>query len=60
MNFLLLEGLSALIKTIESIKQNFNSNLEIEGVVLTMHDKRNLLSELVENDVRELFWRQSL
>ncbi len=53
--FFALEGLSSLIKTIESIKENFNSNLKIEGVVLTMHDKRNLLTELVENDVREVF-----
>ena len=53
--FFALEGLSSLTKTIESIKQNFNPDLEIEGVVLTMHDKRNLLSELVENDVRGVF-----
>ena len=50
-----LEGLSALTNTIESIKQNFNPELEIEGVVLTMHDKRNSLSELVEKDVRGFF-----
>ena len=53
--FFALEGLSALTNTIESIKQNFNPNLEIEGVVLTMYDKRNSLSELVENDVRGVF-----
>ena len=53
--FFALEGLSLLTKTIESIKQSFNSNLEIEGVVLTMHDKRNILTELVENDVRRFF-----
>ena len=50
-----LEGLSALTNTIESIKQNFNPELEIEGVLLTMHDKRNSLSELVEKDVRGFF-----
>jgi chromosome partitioning protein len=50
-----LEGLSALTNTIESIKQNFNPGLEIEGVLLTMHDKRNSLSELVEKDVRGFF-----
>ena len=53
--FFALEGLSALTKTIQSIKQNYNQNLEIEGVVLTMHDKRNLLSQLVEKDVRDFF-----
>ena len=53
--FFALEGLSSLTKTIKSIKQNFNPNLEIEGVVLTMHDKRNSLSDLVEKDVRGFF-----
>jgi len=53
--FFALEGLSALNNTIKLIKQNFNSELKIEGVVLTMHDKRNSLSELVENDVRNFF-----
>jgi chromosome partitioning protein len=53
--FFALEGLSSLTNTIELIKQNFNPELEIEGVVLTMHDKRNSLSELVEKDVREFF-----
>ena len=53
--FFALEGLSALTNTIELIKQNFNPELEIEGVVLTMHDKRNSLSELVEKDVRGFF-----
>ncbi len=53
--FFALEGLSALTNTISSIKQNFNPELEIEGVVLTMYDKRNSLSELVEKDVRNFF-----
>jgi len=53
--FFALEGLSSLINTIETIKKNFNSSLKIEGVVLTMHDKRNSLTDLVENDVRGHF-----
>ena len=53
--FFALEGLSSLTNTIKSIKQNFNPNLEIEGVVLTMYDKRNSLSDLVEKDVRGFF-----
>tara|TARA_B100001121_G_C18606362_1_gene582036 strand:+ start:360 stop:1130 length:771 start_codon:yes stop_codon:yes gene_type:complete len=53
--FFALEGLSALINTIELIQKNFNKNLEIEGILLTMLDKRNSLSSLVENDVREHF-----
>lgn len=50
--FFALEGLGALIQTINLIKENFNKKLEIEGLVLTMHDKRNTLSDLVEKDVR--------
>ena len=42
----------------EDIKKNFNDKLEIEGVVLTMHDKRNSLSDLVENDVRGHFGKK--
>ena len=53
--FFALEGLSALTKTIDSIRRNYNSKLEIEGLVLTMYDKRNSLSALVENDVRNFF-----
>tara|TARA_Y100001970_G_scaffold27296_1_gene33219 strand:+ start:295 stop:1053 length:759 start_codon:yes stop_codon:yes gene_type:complete len=53
--FFALEGLSALTKTIDSIKNNFNPSLDVEGVVLTMHDKRNSLSALVEDDVRDHF-----
>ena len=56
--FFALEGLSALTQTIQSVKNNFNNELEIEGVVLTMHDKRNSLSYLVENDVREFFGKK--
>ena len=53
--FFALEGLSSLIKTIEAVKSNLNSNIVIEGVVLTMYDKRNSLSVLVEEDVRSHF-----
>ena len=38
-------------RTIETIKSNFNPQIQIEGIVLTMHDKRNSLSALVEEDV---------
>ncbi len=53
--FFALEGLSALIKTIKLIQQNYNNKLEIEGILLTMLDKRNSLSSLVEKDVRKHF-----
>ena len=42
--FFALEGLSSLIKTVDLVKENFNQDLEIEGILLTMFDKRNLLS----------------
>ncbi|MEC7209267.1 MAG: AAA family ATPase, partial [Pseudomonadota bacterium] len=45
--FFALEGLSALMQTIKLIQQNFNKNLKIEGILLTMLDKRNSLSSLV-------------
>ena len=53
--FFALEGISSLINSIDLIKENFNSNLLIEGILLTMVDKRNSLSSLVEKDVREHF-----
>jgi len=53
--FFALEGLSALTSTIEAIRSGFNSKIELEGVVLTMYDKRNSLSHLVEQDVRSHF-----
>ncbi len=51
--FFALEGLSLLIKTIERVKNTLNSKLEIQGVVLTMYDKRNKLSDQVAQDVRD-------
>ncbi len=53
--FLALEGLSHLIKTIERIKRTFNPGLDIQGIVLTMFDTRNNLSGMVANDVRDHF-----
>ena len=53
--FFALEGLSALTNTIEVIKSGLNSQINLEGIVLTMHDKRNSLSSLVEEDVRSHF-----
>ena len=53
--FFALEGLSSLMKTINIIQKNYNNNLEIEGILLTMIDRRNSLSTLVESDVRKHF-----
>ncbi|HVV65393.1 MAG TPA: ParA family protein [Rhizomicrobium sp.] len=51
--FFALEGLSQLLKTIDLVRANLNSELEIQGIVLTMFDKRNKLSDQVAADVRQ-------
>jgi chromosome partitioning protein len=50
--FYALEGLSHLLRTIERVRRAFNPDLDIQGVVLTMFDRRNNLSEAVAADVR--------
>lgn len=50
-----LEGLSQLLNTINAVKQSTNPSLELLGIVLTMFDKRNSLSEQVEQEVRNYF-----
>jgi chromosome partitioning protein len=51
--FYALEGLSHLLGTIERVKRAFNAELKIQGIVLTMYDKRNRLSDLIARDVRK-------
>ena len=53
--FFALEGLTQLIKTIDRVKENLNSQLSIRGIVLTMYDKRNKLSSQVEKEARDYF-----
>ena len=53
--FFALEGLTQLMKTIERIKNNLNTELIIKGILLTMYDKRNKLSSEVEKEAREYF-----
>ena len=53
--FFALEGLSQLMRTIDLVRGNLNKGLVIQGVVLTMYDKRNNLSAQVAADVREHF-----
>ncbi|PCD76653.1 ParA family protein [Pseudothioclava arenosa] len=50
--FFALEGLSQLMLTIREVRQSANNQLRIEGVVLTMYDVRNNLSQQVEADAR--------
>jgi chromosome partitioning protein len=51
--FFALEGLSQLLKTIDLVRANLNPELDIQGIVLTMFDKRNKLSDEVAADVRQ-------
>ena len=51
--FFALEGLSQLMLTIREVRQGANPDLRIEGVLLTMYDGRNNLSQQVENDARQ-------
>jgi chromosome partitioning protein len=53
--FFALEGVSHLMRTIERIKASHNPTLEIQGIVLTMFDRRNNLSDAVASDVRQYF-----
>ena len=50
-----LEGVSELLDTMERIRQSFNPNLEVEGVVLTMFDERTNLAQQVAKNLREFF-----
>ena len=56
--FFALEGLSQLLKTVESVKKQLNPDLTIHGIVLTMFDARNNLSGQVVADVRQFMGRK--
>ncbi|MBB4658027.1 chromosome partitioning protein [Parvularcula dongshanensis] len=51
--FFALEGLGQIMRTITTVKERINEKLELQGVILTMYDKRNNLSREVEANVRE-------
>lgn len=50
-----LEGLGQLLNTINIVKKNYNSKLEIEGVLMTMFDQRLNLSHQVADEVKKYF-----
>jgi chromosome partitioning protein len=50
--FFALEGLSQLLQTVERVQERFNADLGILGIVLTMYDRRNRLTDQVSDDVR--------
>jgi chromosome partitioning protein len=56
--FLALEGISQMMRTIEMVRRGFNPALRLQGIVLTMFDRRNNLSELVAADARGFFGSQ--
>ena len=56
--FYALEGLSHLMRTVELVRANLNPGLTIQGIVLTMYDRRNKFTEQIENDVRGYFGDQ--
>ncbi|MCL1945217.1 MAG: AAA family ATPase [Firmicutes bacterium] len=53
--FYALEGITQLMNTINLVKQHYNPNLEIEGIVLTMYDPRSLLAQSVLADLTNYF-----
>ena len=53
--FYALEGISSLMHTIEAVRRRFNARLRLSGILLTMFDRRNSLSGLVEKDARDHF-----
>ena len=53
--FFALEGISELMDTIDRVRDGFEHQLEIEGILLTMYDDRNNLTKQVATDLREFF-----
>ena len=56
--FFALEGISQIMHTIDLVRRGLNPKLRLQGIVLTMHDRRNNLSEQVAADARSFFGNQ--
>ena len=54
-----LEGLSQLLGTVRTVKQNYNEHLEVEGIVYTMYDRRLKLNQQVVDEVNNYFPNKS-
>ena len=53
-----LEGLSQLMNTISLVKKHLNKSIKVEGVVLTMHDKRSLISRQIASEIQKYFTKK--
>lgn len=56
--FFALEGLSLLLRSVERVRRNLNPDLDVQGVLLTMFDKRNNLAQQVATDVRSFLGKR--
>ena len=53
-----LEGLTQLMTTLDLVRENFNKDITLQGILLTMFDKRNKICEMVYNDVKSHFGKK--
>ena len=53
-----LEGLTQLMKTLDLVRENFNNDITLQGILLTMFDKRNKICEMVYDDVKSHFGKK--
>ena len=53
-----LEGLTQLMKTVDLVRENFNKDITLQGILLTMFDKRNKICEMVYDDVKSHFGKK--
>jgi chromosome partitioning protein len=56
--FFALEGLSLLLRTVDRVRRSFNPQIEVQGVLLTMFDRRNNLAQQVATDVRSFLGKR--